>query len=116
MSSIPPPERDYKHLALLVTVVVETGMMIAVGAYNIYEVRRNSALVQAKIERVSEFSAQQGAKLDRLITGLETFTEAKLEAAKNAAATPLSQEQKMEKAGSLLEALKAKKTKPPIPE
>lgn len=62
-----------KLLALWITVVVEGLVIIAVGAYNMYEVRRTSEKVQNKIEALSAFSARQGEKIDRLTAALEVY-------------------------------------------
>jgi hypothetical protein len=92
--------------ALWITVVVEALMIVAAGAYNIYEVRRQSALVQGKIEGLSEFSAQQGRKIDRMTTALETYVGQKLDV--DAAPQPPSPEtkQRIDQAIEFLEGLK----------
>jgi hypothetical protein len=62
-----------KFLALWITVVVEGLVIIAVGVYNIYEIRRTSEKVQSKIEALSAFGARQGEKIDRLTAALEIY-------------------------------------------
>jgi hypothetical protein len=71
-------EQPHKILGLWVTVIIEGIMIIALAAYNIYEVRRTSELVQTKIEGLSDFSARQGEKLDRMLTAFELYLDAKL--------------------------------------
>src|SRR5687767_7990784 len=66
-------ESGHKNRALWVTVIVEGLMIIAVGAYNIYELRRSSELLQNKIQRLADYSARQGEKIDRMMTALELY-------------------------------------------
>jgi hypothetical protein len=80
-------DQKQNNTALWITIALEAVMIVAGGVYNIYEIRRQSALVQAKIERLSEFSAQQGAKVDRMTTAVETYVGKKLDPA---AAQPIS--------------------------
>jgi len=78
MSEFQPPESRQKILALWIAVIVEAFMIIAMGSYNIYEVRRTSQLVQNKIEGLAEYSAHQGEKLDRMMTALELYVGKKI--------------------------------------
>ncbi len=73
MNSTDQKEAAHKTLALWITVIIEGLMLIAVGLYNIYEIRRNSELVQSKIEGLAHYSARQGEKIDRMLTGLEAY-------------------------------------------
>ena len=57
--------------ALWITVVVESLVILVGGAYNIYEVRRNSQLLQSKVNGLAEFSAVQGEKIDRMTSLIE---------------------------------------------
>jgi len=58
--------------ALWITVIVESLVILVGGAYNIYEVRRNSQLLQSKVNGLAEFSAAQGEKIDRMTSLIET--------------------------------------------
>lgn len=95
-----------KNLALWVTVIVEAIMILAVGAYNVYEVRRNSALVQEKIEGLAAYSSRQGEKLDRMTTALELFVGEKLSTEKDGMADDDAADATIEKAKAFLRAWK----------
>lgn len=47
-------EKGRGNSALWATVIIEGIMIVAVGIYNIYEVRRGSELVQEKIEGLAQ--------------------------------------------------------------
>jgi hypothetical protein len=63
---------NHSNAALWVTVIVEALMIIAIGSYQIYEIRRQS-------RALAEFSAGQGEKIDRMISTLELYLGKKLE-------------------------------------
>ncbi len=91
-------------------------MIVAGGAYNIYEVRRNSQLVQSKIQGLSEFSAHQGAKVDRMLTAFESYFGKKITPEEVATKhVPAVTGERLDKAISRLEALKTKKAESEAP-
>ena len=73
MTSQIAAEQSAKIKALWLTVIVETAVLLIGCGYNIYEVRRTSTLLQAKLNSLAEFSAAQGEKLDRMTTLAETY-------------------------------------------
>ena len=97
-----------KNLALWVTVIVEGLMIIAVGAYNIYEIRRGSELVQGKIEGLAKYSARQGEKIDRMVTALEMYVGKKFTTDEATSTNMTAADQRIEKAIEFLEAWKKK--------
>jgi hypothetical protein len=110
MNSTEEPAPKYKNLGLWITVILEGLVIIAVGAYNIYEIRRNSELVQSKIEGLSRFSARQGEKLDRMVTTIELYVGKKFATDETSAINGVAAEQRIEKAIEFLNTMKKRKT------
>ena len=108
MGTAPESSHANKNVGLWITVIVEALVIVAVGAYNIYEIRRNSELVQSKIEKLSQFSARQGEKLDRMVTGLELYVGRKFQHAESPSTNSVATEQRIDKAIEFLESLKKK--------
>ena len=106
----------HTNLALWITVIVEGLMIIAVGAYNIYEIRRGSELVQAKIEGLAKYSARQGEKIDRMVTALEMYVGKKFTTEEATSTNMTATDQRIEKAIEFLEAWKKKDGKTQIGE
>ena len=90
-------------VALWVTVVVESIMIVASYAYNIYEVRRNSELVQSKVNGLAEYSSRQGEKIDRMTTALELYVGEKLKLPED---DPADGDPRIEKAKAFLDKLR----------
>jgi hypothetical protein len=101
-------EPRHKNLALWITVMIEGVMILAVGAYNIYEIRRSSDLVQNKIQGLAEYSARQGEKLDRMTTALEIYVGKRFTADKPMTTNTPATDQRIEKAIEFLETWKKK--------
>src|SRR5688572_28016297 len=102
------PETDHKNRGLWITVIVEVIMIVAIGAYNIYEIRRSSELVQKKIQGLADFSARQGEKLDRMTTALEIYVGKKFSTTNLTGTNTASADQRIDKAIEFLEAWKKK--------
>lgn len=85
-------------------------MIIAGTAYSAYEIRRNSELVQTKLEGVAQFSKAQGQKLDRMTTALELYLGKKFSSEGETVAEPAVQSEargeRIDKAIQFLEGLK----------
>ena len=101
-------EPGHKNLALWVTVIIEGLMIIAAGAYNIYEIRRSSELVQSKIQGLADYSARQGEKLDRMTTALEIYVGKKFTPDGPMTTNTPTTDQRIEKAIEFLETWKKK--------
>ncbi len=108
MNSSNQPEQGHKNLALWITTIVEALMIVVMGAYNIYEVRRNSELVQSKIRGLSEYSARQGEKIDRMTTAIELYVGKKFAVKEEDSTKQPAADKKIERAIELLETLKKK--------
>lgn len=107
MNSSSQAEPGHQNRALWVTVIIEGFMIIAVGAYNIYEIRRTSELMQDKIQALADYSARQGEKVDRMTTALELYVGKKLTDSPETAKTGATDE-RINKAIEFLEAWKQK--------
>ena len=108
MNSSDQTEAGHKNLALWVTVIIEGLLIIAVGAYNIYEIRRTSELVQGKIQGLAEYSARQGEKVDRMVTTLELYVGKKFTTDGLTATNSPATNQQIKKVIDALETLKKK--------
>lgn len=108
MNSSGQEELRHKNIALWATVVIEGLVIIVIGAYNIYEIRRSSNLVQSKIQGLAEYSEHQGEKVDRMMTALELYVGNKLSAEAQTATNSATTDQRIEKAIEFLEAWKKK--------
>lgn len=106
MTASSETEPGRKNLALWVTVIIEGLIIIAVGAYNIYEIRRSSELVQDKIQSLAEYSARQGEKVDRMLTALELYVGRKFTTDGPVTTNSAGSDQRIEKAIEFLEAWK----------
>lgn len=106
LSSAPAPKSN--NYGLWITVIVECLIIIAVGAYNIYEIRRHSQLLETKIQKLSEFSARQGEKVDRMTTALELHFGKRFNPAIPAMTNSLITEERVNQTIEFLEALKKK--------
>ena len=111
----PPDQTEpgHKNLALWVTVIIEGLMIIAVGAYNIYEIRRSSELVQSKIQGLAEYSARQGQKVDRMMTALELYVGKKFTTDGPVTTNTPTTDQRIEKTIEFLETWRKKDPKAP---
>ncbi len=81
-------------------------MIIAVGAYNIYEIRRSSELVQHKIQGLAEYSARQGEKVDRMLTALDLYVGKKFTTEGPVTTNTATTDQRIAKAIEFLETWK----------
>ena len=108
MNSPEKTESKQKNLGLWITVIVEAIMLVAVGMYNIYEIRRSSELVQKQIQGLANYSARQGEKLDRMITALELYVGKRFSTNNLTATNSAAADQRLEKAIEFLEAWKNK--------
>ena len=99
-------EPGQKNTALWVTVIIEAIMIVAIGAYNIYEIRRSSELVQKKIQGLADYSARQGEKLDRMTTALELYVGKRFSIDDSTGTNTVATDQRIEKAIEFLEAWK----------
>jgi hypothetical protein len=110
MKSSESGESSHSLLALWVVAGVEALMILAGTAYNAYEVRRNSELVQRKLEGLTQYTTAQGQKLDRMTTALEVYLGKKFSPEEKAAVTPAGEPaasgERIDKAIQFLEGLK----------
>ena len=102
------PASAQNNRLLWVTVLVEALVIVAIGAYNIYEIRRRSELVQSKIQGLADYSARQGEKLDHMITAFELYVGKRFATNGPVATNTAATEQRIEKAIEFLETLKGK--------
>ena len=103
-----------ENRGLWVTVIVEAIMIVAIGLYNMYEIRQVSDQVQEKIASLSEYSAEQGKKIDTILTALEMKYGEKAASVKPTTAVETGQDERVEKALEFLGKLNptSKKTPP----
>ena len=92
---------------LWITVIVEAVMIVLVGLYNMYEVRQVSDQVQGKIEALSAYSAEQGKKIDKILTSLEKKYGEDFAVEANDAASEATDNSRVIKALQFIDSLKA---------
>ena len=101
-------EGERKDKALWIVTAVEAVMIVAIGAYSIYETRRTRELLREKIQSVADYSARQGEKLDRMTTALEIYVGKSFSTNDVSLTNSAPPDQRIEKAIQFLEAWKAK--------
>jgi hypothetical protein len=111
MNSSAEAAPNQKNGALWTTVIVEAVVIVAIGAYNLYEIRRTSELLQDKIQGLANYSARQGEKLDRMTTALELYVGKSFSTNDATLTNSATADQRIEKAIKFLEAWKAKDEK-----
>lgn len=95
-------EKRHQIAALWVGLIIESLVLIAMQGYNMYEIRRNSELLQSKINGLAEYSSRQGEKIDRMTTALEMYVGKKLKVEEDLDLAPES-EKRIEKAKVFLQ-------------